>query len=463
MDAPLPFPVSPVSNGEWCPLPVTRPQRLAARLIAEESARRARRLGLTRAEFLCTAAGTATAFMVLNLVHGLDSSGDAAVLPVKREQCEDPAAGRALLDRRYFVMDVQNHHVDLNLPHPEVFCFLRFRPSDLPCPQSLGQLNFVKEVFVDSETDVGVVSGVPQGVLLPPQTMADTRDLVNRLAGSRRALSQAMIDPRNPPGTPTSVDSLEHQVRDLGAVALKCYTYSGNWWLDDEQVSYPMLTEARRLGLTLINVHKGLPNTLFPGSAEYVRTRDFPKVVRDWPDLRFCAYHSGYFLDGSEHSEFISILEGMDRASRRRVYAEIGSSFAITFLAGPDRAAHFIGRLLKVLGSRNILWGTDAIWWGSPQWLIDAFKALQIPPAMQEEFGYPPLTAKAKRRILGLNAAHLYGVKPREPRCTVPPDAIDRLREAKGGVRAARSLRVYGPRTRREFLALWRREGRAGG
>ena len=85
MDARLPFPVSPVSNGEWCPLPVTRRQRLAARLIGEESDKRARRLGLTRAEFLCSAAGTATAFMVLNLVHGLDSSGDAAVLPVKRE------------------------------------------------------------------------------------------------------------------------------------------------------------------------------------------------------------------------------------------------------------------------------------------------------------------------------------------------------------------------------------------
>jgi len=58
---------------------------------------------------------------------------------------------------------------------------------------------------------------VPSGVLLPPQTMADTRDLVNHLAGSARALSQAMIDPKAPPG---SSESIEHQVRDLGAVAL---------------------------------------------------------------------------------------------------------------------------------------------------------------------------------------------------------------------------------------------------
>ena len=289
----VPFPLSDVSNGEWCPRPPSAKQRLAARLIAEECDRRARRHGMTRAQFLRTAAGTATAFWVLNLVHGLDQWGDAAALPVN----PDLGAACELLDRHPFVMDVQLHHVDLNLPDPSRFCFIRFgergQDASKPCAertQLLGQANFVQEVFVGSETDVGVISGVPSGVLLPPQTMADTRDLVNHLAGSERALSQAMIDPKAPPGSSTALDSMEHQVRDLGAVALKCYTYNGNWWLDDERVSYPMLAEATRLGLGLINCHKGLPNlAFFPLSAEYVRTRDLPKVVRDWPRLKFCA------------------------------------------------------------------------------------------------------------------------------------------------------------------------------
>jgi len=56
------------------------------------------------------------------------------------------------------------------------------------------------------------------------------------------------------------------------------------------------------------------------------------------------------------------------------------------------------------------------------------------------------------RRILGLNAARLYGIDPRARRCTV--DGIDRMRAEQGGFRAGRSLRAYGPRTRREFLAL---------
>src|SRR3989441_12148844 len=112
----VPSPLSDVSNGEWCPRPPSAKQRLAARLIAEECDRRARRHGMTRAQFLRTAAGTATAFWVLNLVHGLDQWGDAAALPVTREPCDDLDAARPLLDRHLFVMDVQLHHVDLNLP-----------------------------------------------------------------------------------------------------------------------------------------------------------------------------------------------------------------------------------------------------------------------------------------------------------------------------------------------------------
>ncbi len=475
--ADLPFPVVPVSNGEWCPRPATAHQRLAARLIADECAARARRLGLTRAEFLRTAAATATAFMVLNRIHGLDASGDAAVLPVRREHTEDLAAADELLGDRYFVMDVQTHHVDLTLPDPTRFCFLRFgerlRDAGLSCADRtrlLGQTNFVKEVFVDSETDVGVISGTPAGVLLPVEGMAATRDLVNELARSKRALSQAIVDPRDPPGSPKAIDSLEHQVRDLKTAALKCYTYSGNWWLDDERVSYPMLAEASRLGVRLVNVHKGLPASIFPLAAQafpdsdaYVHTRDLPKVARDWPRLTFCVYHSGYFFDGSGISEFVRVLEGMDRRSRRNIRAEIGTAFALAFLAGPDQAAHLVGQLLKTLGPRRILWGTDSVFWGSPQWLIDAFKALEIPPSMQEQFGYPPLTKRTKRRILGLNAARLYGIDPRARRRAIASDRFTALRAEQGGFRAGRSLRVYGPRTRREFLTLRQREERTAG
>jgi hypothetical protein len=200
--------------------------------------------------------------------------------------------------------------------------------------------------------------------------------------------------------------------------------------------------------------------------------------------MRFCAYHSGYFeagyhpegLDAGFHpegepvtpgrygiEEFIRMIESMRKDERKRVYAEIGSTFGFLLLSqnGPGQVAHLIGRLLKALGSTNILWGTDSIWWGSPQFLIDAFKRLQIPVSMQERYGYPPLTKEMKRRILGLNAAALYGVNPQEARNRVPSNALDQLQLAQGGFRAGRSLRTYGPRNRREFLSLRWREERA--
>jgi predicted TIM-barrel fold metal-dependent hydrolase len=69
-----------------------------------------------------------------------------------------------------------------------------------------------------------------------------------------------------------------------------------------------------------------------------------------------------------------------------------------------------LGKLLVALGPERILWGTDSIWYGSPQPLIDAFRAFRIPESMQEAFGYPPLDASAKERILSHNARAVYGI-----------------------------------------------------
>ena len=124
-------------------------------------------------------------------------------------------------------------------------------------------------------------------------------------------------------------------------------------------------------------------------------------------------------------------------------------------------AERLVAELLKALGPRNILWGTDSIWWGSPQWLIDAFKALTIPEQMQEQFGYPPLTEKTKRLILGLNSARLYGVKPKAERCTLASSPLAEFQGEQGGSRAGRALVARGPTTRREFFALLRAEKRA--
>ena len=76
----------------------------------------------------------------------------------------------------------------------------------------------------------------------------------------------------------------------------------------------------------------------------------------------------------------------------------------------PREAAHVLGKLLLALGDDNVVWGTDSIWYGPTQPVIDAFRAFQIPEAMRAEFGYPELTAERKARILGGNGARVYGI-----------------------------------------------------
>ncbi len=476
-DATIPFPTAPVSNMEWMPSGPTPKQKLAAKLIAEECETRARRHGMTRGQFLRTAAATATGFMVLNKVYGLDQTGDAAAMPVGKVQCDDLDAARELLDKKMFVMDVQQHHADIpyirTITDPANICFLRFREG-AACradPNLIGQANYIKEVFVDSETDVGVISGLPGDVLqiLGPAGMAATRDMVNEMAGSERALSQVFCDPKGPPTRNSAIETIEYQVKTLKGRALKCYTYTDGGWRLDDDTGLRMIGEAHKYGIRLVNVHKGLPAVFGSGGAESVRTTDFPGAVQAFPDMRFCAYHSGYFFPGThpagldDISEFLQVIASIPKKLRKNVYAEIGSTFAFTFLNpdnGPLKAAHVLGQLLKAVGPKNILWGTDSIWWGSPQWQIDAFKTFQIPAQLQEQFGYPKLTMRIKRRILGENAARLYGVNFRARRCTVPADRLQQVQIAQGGHRPGRSLQWYGPQTRREFLAMVRGEHR---
>jgi hypothetical protein len=108
------------------------------------------------------------------------------------------------------------------------------------------------------------------------------------------------------------------------------------------------------------------------------------------------------------------------------------------------------------------VWGTDCVFNGVPQSQIAAFRAFQIPESLQAEFGYPALSAEAKRRIFGLNGAEVYGIDPTSVRYSIADDDVDRLRAAFLDDPAAVPLpdpRTYeGPRTRRQFLALLRRE-----
>ena len=210
----------------------------------------------------------------------------------------------------------------------------------------------------------------------------------------------------------------------------KCYTLwgpptkaspTGGWFLDDDEVGFPFLERVRALGPRVVATHKGIGGPIPDVSVAAASPRDIGPAAAVFPDVTFVVYHSGYERnpDGEEgpfdpaHPERDT---GVDRLVRSvmnagphgNVYAELGTTWFL-MLRRPVEAAHVLGKLLVALGPERIVWGTDSAWYGSPQPLIDAFRAFAIPEVMQERFGYPPLTTVVKERILSTNAQALYG------------------------------------------------------
>jgi uncharacterized protein len=81
------------------------------------------------------------------------------------------------------------------------------------------------------------------------------------------------------------------------------------------------------------------------------------------------------------------------------------ASLVVTF---PTVAAHIMGQLMKYLGKDRIVFGSDSVWYGSPQWQIEAMWRFEIPEELRQRHGYPELAKGAKRHILGQNSARLY-------------------------------------------------------
>ena len=273
-------------------------------------------------------------------------------------------------------------------------------------------------------------------------------------------LTQGMLTPNFPADadTGTRIADMEHLVKDLGIRALKTYTGAGYgvfgpdiapWWMDDEQVAYPMLEEATRLGIDIVNVHKGLRLGIF--DPEHIKPRDIPKAAKDWPNIRFGIYHSGF-----EYLDELCRLKRDEMPEVTNVYPELGAVFASAVLddSGVDAIGHLLGKLVTNFGADHILWGTDSIWYGTPQWQIDALKTFRMPQHLKDDFGYPDITDDMKAQIFGLNAARLYKLDPEEVRCTLPNDQLAQARAMYLDEQPVPSLRTYGPKTRREFLNL---------
>ena len=200
--------------------------------------------------------------------------------------------------------------------------------------------------------------------------------------------------------------------------------------MDDEKLVYPAYEKMQKAGLVNVCVHKGLfppsVETRFPHLRPYCDVRDVGKAARDWPGLNFIIYHGGYrFPGGGNPADALAQFEREGRVDWvtdlaeipakygvKNVYADLGQLFAQTTVAQPRVTAALMGMLVRGLGADHVIWGTDAVWTGAPQWQIEGLRRLEIPEDMQTRYGWAPLgpaDGPVKRAILGENVARLYG------------------------------------------------------
>jgi predicted TIM-barrel fold metal-dependent hydrolase len=233
-----------------------------------------------------------------------------------------------------------------------------------------------------------------------------------------------------------------------------------------DDVGIAFVERARQLGVHNIAIHKGL--AFGPKSYEHSTSRDIGPIAKRFPDMNFLIYHSGYVVDKDEGPYDPKRTDGIDALitsviqagvkPNSNVYAELGSTWRFLSMRDPTSAAHALGKLFKYIGEDNVLWGTDSIWYGSPQDQIQAFRTFQIGESLREKHGYPTITPQLRAKVFGLNATKPYRLQPSDIRRDTDRDAVARSRVAYAESPNP-SFATYGPRTRREFLNLRKWQG----
>ena len=491
-----PIPTRMISNGEYMPVPQTDQQKQVEARMEELTETVSKKLGVDRRTFLTSTGGMAAALIAMNEVFGRFFNVD----PI--EMFEPAAYAQAGAPRDLFVFDDQLHLIrgtNTNSGH-----FLRasaqgptagegYTPRSergvdeggeawrvwnpalvgLPMtPANFQLVQFIKDVFLDSQVTIGLLSNVtafsatpvgqrgdPDVENRPPRnyqeaeraetiTAAQTaaaRDFVNEISGSRRMMAHGMLYVGK-----GNLEYIQQQIEENRPDSWKGYNISNaakvdddpnslmrRWRHDDEEVAYPTFEliqqQYNRLrseypGFNNICVHKGLA----PGPPDPVlgHPADMPKAAQDWPGLNFITYHAciqqtTWHADSLQTIRSRTLRDGVPDikwtteyaqlvAPFSNCYAEIGTTWGSSVVTFPSVAAHIMGQLMRYLGEDRIVFGSDSVWYGSPQWQIDALWRFQIPEEMQRQYNYPELTDTAKRKILGLNSATLYGITPVE-------------------------------------------------
>jgi predicted TIM-barrel fold metal-dependent hydrolase len=506
----LPFLPGEVGNGEFVPGPPTARDRWIVRETLARSERAAAAVGMERRRFLQSVGGMAA---MLAVVNACASGGDGSAAPSTAPgtsagsssttssvtttgpggtyevppATELEACAAELGSQGEFIVDIHTHHVMPDAPWrqiaPEIEAMLApLAPGTCTEADPLRCLDrqaYVRDIFLGSDTAVTMLSDVPNsGDGDAPVPFADkitTYDFVASLSepGRPRALVHSVIAPNFGP-LQQSLDEMTRQVETAKVAAFKFYSAWGpgqqGYELDDPAIGIPVIEHARSLGVNVIAGHKGLPIVGF--DFNHNGPRDLVALASRYPDMDFVVFHSAFeratieapYDPSQARTGINSMIKAMDDlgvAPNSNVWADLGTGWR-EVMGDPTAAAHMVGKLLARVGEDRVLWGTDAVWFGSPQPQIMAFRAFQITPEFQDRFGYPALTPEIKAKVLGLNAAALLNLDPTDRWCGIDAARFEAAKATYAGMHDAGELvdpwRPQGPLTRRQVLSWLRRE-----
>ena len=557
----LPVDVMPCSNEEFFPPPPTHEQMAIMRLADDETEKMRRRFGMSRAQFVRTAAATAIGFWAIDFVRrgSYGNYGWAQTRPF--DACDLNFDGKRGLETLRnlpgeFIFDVQSHHVDPDgdwrANNPAIHAFFMAvwpqssavtgdRPEitlegirgggkggEIDPIQSLSRKHYLKEIFLDSATTAAVLSVVPSSPdttnPLPIAEAAETIDTVNALAKSQRAVMHAFVMPNrglggnfNPSATPLylqeELDLMMARAHGYPDKLRGWKTYcawgdvpNASGWQLDTDVGMAFLEQVRKVSKEVPSVpptvatHKGFA---LPGfDQRSAQPKDVGPAAKAFPDVNILVYHSGYDTgdiqrpyrgDANARSDS-NTVDGLIKSLRENkwdasqfvrkgetfgnvpnVWAELGSVWR-DVMGDPDQAAHLLGKLITHVGPKRVCWGTDSLWYGSPQSEIVALRRFEFTERGKELYNLPfglegdvedptrpaPNPARTIRNgILGRNVAPAYRIDPDQRFKEILCDEVSKLKDEgyvtapAGDEREAAALatnELHGPRTRREAI-----------
>jgi uncharacterized protein len=484
----LPIKVDETSNGEFAPHALPAHSRYANALAMDHVGANARQLGVSRRHFVTSAAGSATTLLAFNAAHAA-AGRTGGYYDIPQLAALDNAAAESVLAKREFIFDIQGHHVNAlerwKAPSMMTAMGLKFMPQ-AKCSYAEGGTEFghmrcftnqafIREMFLNADTDMAVLTFAPtayQDMSLSQDEARATQEMVDAMEGSRRLLVHGRVIP-NMDGDLARMQELAETWK---VSAWKTYTQASvdgksGWWLDDEEYAAPMFAMARKTGVRTICIHKGVPlptPMMTAQNRQHGSCRDVGRAARQNPDINFIIYHSGYDLKFRDQAAYAPGRElGIDSlvesllahgiGPNSNVYAELGTTWRY-LMRDPNEAAHAMGKLLKYVGENNVVWGTDCIWYGSPQDQIQAFRTFQISKEYQDKFGYPEITPEIRAKVFGLNALKPYGISLADVQRDFLQDPMERAK-ARAAHHNNPTLLTYGPRNRREWFDMLRLDG----